>query len=396
MGIEHLRSIDAVRGWAIFGVIVAHVSTMTSAGPLEPLAQLGLRGVQLFFIASALTLFMSFHQRKSEAAPIRNYFIRRFFRIAPLYYLACALWLAYLGTGPNGAAPSGVSQTTILLTPLFLNGWHPEQFNAIVPGGWSIVVEMNFYFLLPILVAGVTSLRSALIVGGVISALGVAVSVVGYGLAPYIFPEATVLARSFFGNFWLPVSLPAFMFGMTIYFANRDGRWNVGQGVLLSAIGLMLGLAYMKVPLKNLAVTPLLAIFVVGLIQLEPRALVNPAICFLGRVSYSAYFVHIVVGEVVATSHTLLPLRGNFAVACPVILITTGLLSYLTWRVVELPGQNLGRAIIKQLEMRPVKSSRQGRQEDSSDHPLPSAWRIWRASTTAVRANRTARGNGHR
>src|SRR5262249_45825966 len=128
MDVEHLRSIDAVRGWAIFGVIIAHVSTMSSAGPFQPLAQLGLRGVQLFFSASALTLFLAFHRRKSEPASIRNYFIRRFFRIAPFYYLACASWLAYLGTGPNGTAPNGVSRLTILLTPLFLNGWHPEQF----------------------------------------------------------------------------------------------------------------------------------------------------------------------------------------------------------------------------------------------------------------------------
>jgi hypothetical protein len=49
----------------------------------------------------------------------------------------------YRRTGPNSFALNDISQTTILLTPFFLNGWHPEQFNAIVPGGWSIVASWS-------------------------------------------------------------------------------------------------------------------------------------------------------------------------------------------------------------------------------------------------------------
>jgi hypothetical protein len=55
-----------------------------------------------FFPISAnarLTLFLSFHRRKSEAAPIRNYFIRRFFRIAPFYYLVFGFWRSLITTG---------------------------------------------------------------------------------------------------------------------------------------------------------------------------------------------------------------------------------------------------------------------------------------------------------
>jgi len=87
--------IDALRGWAIVGVVMVHASPLTK--PSSPLwaavAVHGRRGVWLFFVASALTLFLSLQNRaKQEGRPIRNYFIRRFSRIALLFYLAIVFY----------------------------------------------------------------------------------------------------------------------------------------------------------------------------------------------------------------------------------------------------------------------------------------------------------------
>lgn len=48
----------------------------------------GQRGVALFFIVSAFTLFLSYDNRKEERHPTRNFFIRRFFRLAPMAFLS--------------------------------------------------------------------------------------------------------------------------------------------------------------------------------------------------------------------------------------------------------------------------------------------------------------------
>ena len=40
------------------------------------------------------------------------------------------------------------------------NGLHPETNNAIVPGGWSIGVEMGFYAILALLLTRIKSVRS--------------------------------------------------------------------------------------------------------------------------------------------------------------------------------------------------------------------------------------------
>ena len=86
--------IDLLRGLAILGVIAVH-----SQEQIPTLFQLtssifnyGQLGVQLFFVASALTLCLSMTERK-EATPV-NFYIRRFFRIAPLYYFGIVLGLS--------------------------------------------------------------------------------------------------------------------------------------------------------------------------------------------------------------------------------------------------------------------------------------------------------------
>ncbi len=74
--IKKYAYIDALRGLAIFGVLLVHSSQQlkldnTLLGSFLPL---GARGVQLFYIASALTLCMSWDSRKKhEQYPIRNF-----------------------------------------------------------------------------------------------------------------------------------------------------------------------------------------------------------------------------------------------------------------------------------------------------------------------------------
>jgi peptidoglycan/LPS O-acetylase OafA/YrhL len=92
-----LLFIDALRGMAILGVLINHAARNIEVWGIlgknvhltpwvyQIMAQ-GSRGVQLFFVASAFTLCLSYERRKNEKNPLLNFFIRRFFRIAPLFY----------------------------------------------------------------------------------------------------------------------------------------------------------------------------------------------------------------------------------------------------------------------------------------------------------------------
>ena len=157
-----LKYIDAIRGIAIVGVIIVH----TGIYDLETYHVLfsdfigsGARGVQLFFMASALTIFLSFNRRNQyERYVNRNFFVRRLFRIAPMYYLGIAYYF-----WQNGHIENIGIQTIgkVLSQLLFVHGASPYWIDGLVPGGWSITVEMTFYVLVPVMVARIRNTEQA-------------------------------------------------------------------------------------------------------------------------------------------------------------------------------------------------------------------------------------------
>ncbi len=156
-----LDFIDALRGLAIVGVLLSHAQrnveiyqAMGHQALMSPwlsrYAAQGARGVQLFFVVSALTLFLSAGKRTREDTPWLNFYVRRVFRIAPMFYLAFGVYcLAPVLLKGQALPPLG----TVLGTLSFTNGWNPAWLlgaNDVVPGGWSIGVEMSFYIVFPL------------------------------------------------------------------------------------------------------------------------------------------------------------------------------------------------------------------------------------------------------
>src|ERR1700721_2893949 len=84
------QSLDLLRGVAILLVVLLHCTISASSGipGLTAFAHAyGERGVQLFFIVSGYTMMLTFGGRVDVAA-IRSFYIRRAFRIGPLFWAA--------------------------------------------------------------------------------------------------------------------------------------------------------------------------------------------------------------------------------------------------------------------------------------------------------------------
>lgn len=154
-----LAQVDVLRAFAIIGVVVVHTSQRFDL-PFKAIFDYGQMGVQLFFVVSAYTLFRSYEHRQTERAATRKFFIRRFLRIAPLYY--CGL-LAYaimrLKTRAFGVVD--YSSTNVLANLAFVHNLIPEAINDVVPGGWSIGCEMLFYLAVPWLFATLGKTRAS-------------------------------------------------------------------------------------------------------------------------------------------------------------------------------------------------------------------------------------------
>ncbi|HVT72238.1 MAG TPA: acyltransferase [Lacunisphaera sp.] len=360
-----LDAIDAMRGYAILGVVLTHTGQWTrpaSAWAAQFCAN-GAMGVQLFFVASALALFLSNERRHGhERRSLADFFLRRFFRVAPMFYAGLLFFLWLAGTGPRLWAPRGVTPLDIGLTALFLHGWHPETINSVVPGGWSIATEVSFYLLLPFFFRFVTNRTRALVL--VVATLALA-RVANDWLAPLLtppYPAGFNYLSENFRFYWIFGELPVFACGIVLYFVWRDrrDRPDALAGWICLGLALLLGAALfrqMKPPLPPPLPAVALygvafALFGFALHQTHSRLLVNPIVVFIGRISYSLYFVHFALFQFLYLRWPDgLPAGGTLA-AYALVLALGGAISYVTYRVVELPGIALGRRVVARLEAR--------------------------------------------
>ncbi len=164
LDVPRLRGLDALRGLAGLSVVVFHAFLInpTRHGWWMRFVGQGAEGVGLFFILSALTLGMSWDYRRQQyGAPPSSteFWARRFWRIAPLFYLSLLL-TALLTHGNPQFAPSQMAHNPFTWASLlahlsFLFAWIPAFQNSWIGVGWSIGTEMSFYALFPWLVTRV-------------------------------------------------------------------------------------------------------------------------------------------------------------------------------------------------------------------------------------------------
>ena len=164
----NLPFIDALRGIAILGVIwfhchLHHYSQTEFYSLMDLLGSPAGMGVQLFYALSAFTLFLSMGQTPKTTYSIPNFYIRRFFRIAPLYYVAMGYYLLEQAYAHNQPLTSIITENTagIIANTFMVHGLSPTWINSIIPGGWSVGIEVLFYALLPYLYRTITTLNRA-------------------------------------------------------------------------------------------------------------------------------------------------------------------------------------------------------------------------------------------
>lgn len=358
--INQYEFIDALRGIAILLVLLTHVASLSrpSFSVLRLISSNAAFGVQLFYMVSALTLFFSLEQRSQiEKRPILNFFIRRVFRIVPLFYFAILVYTIQMGTGPNYWAPNGIEWWHYALTFLFLNGWHPEAINAIVPLGWSIAVEMTFYPLIPFLYKKVKESSHAIILI-VISLILHAILIVIY--KPFLLRHVTGYVVEPYFYLWFFAQLPVFGVGILLYqiLRNRPERnWSLGIALVILSLFLYIvflqSTTYMNVMPAHFLYGVVFAVLILGLYFHPLRLLVNPLTQWIGKISYSLYLVHFILLSYIIDWFPLGESFGKtaqFGIYFTILFILSSCISYITYRFIEIPGMGLGKTLIRKLE----------------------------------------------
>lgn len=353
-GEPRLARVESVRALAALGVVVGHLWVTSHGFAAEPILGtlprrlvFGLTyGVWVFFGLTGYLLFWPFVRRHfaGERLDLRRYARNRVLRILPLYWFAVVLLLAVHVEHPT---------TQLLWRHLLLlqNFWRGSIDRVDAPL-WSVVVEMQFYALLPLLAFAVLRFggRSRLRAAGLLAVLAAASMAARQVLALDAADPALTLSR-----FQLPTTFGFFAAGMSVAllrsgWEERPPAWLRGP---LAAPWLWLAgalplwaLMCWRFDLENVSV---LAVFlVVGSFMLPLRAWRGVAaldwrpLALLGVVSYSLYVWH---APLILELHGARGLmgEGGFALVLAAIVplcIATAAVSYV---VVERPPLRLRR-----------------------------------------------------
>src|SRR5581483_8385471 len=226
--------INGLRALAAFCVLTCHCMIWSrwpgTALPLLPRPGLAAKlAVDLFMIISGFLMVLNAQERERKE-PLSclqswyKFYLRRFFRIAPAYYLSLFVavllqhqFLAgyvelaaripgmedsvYCGANIQYSAPN------ILIHVSFLFGFLPNWAYSTQLPDWSLALEMQFYAIFPLLFVSLTR-YGAVVVAGVAATLSAIVTEIMAGS----FPEPSFIL----------FKLPIFVSGMLLCLAARD------------------------------------------------------------------------------------------------------------------------------------------------------------------------------
>lgn len=327
---DKLDFIDALRGVACLCILFYHVKGMLFMSyidlppSLDPIIQFTYYGVPLFFVISAFTLYLSLEKKSKESKKFIKFYIRRLFRIAPLFYAVVAIYLLR-DIITMSKLPSGLE---ILENVLFVFNFSPSFYQSIIKCGWTIGVEMIFYLCLPLVFVAIKSLRSSL----AFFVVALAISKLPVALSPETF-SGQFYNMSFFNN------LPIFAIGIACYFAYkhyipkvpRQFRALTSALLFISSAVIFYALVSHKIHDINgvlpEAIRPSLgcwqglafSLLLLSLALFSTRLIVNRWTRFYGKISYSLYLVHPVlliplVPAFVYICHSALPIMISFGI----------------------------------------------------------------------------------
>ena len=329
-------NIQILRVLACLGVLITHLAPkMGAVGWAASLANLGAAGVYLFFLISG---FLACAERAEEKRGIVVYYIKRAFRILPLYYAVILYNMALHGLILKDVPPDPGGLYWLryfLCTSAFLPA--PNNFWGNLSATWTISLFLVFYLCVPLLKKAVRGVKSG--IGLYLAALTLRYAWAGLGLSSYMM---------FFHY------LHFFVLGMLVWqLARRLGpaRGAMAIAGLAASIWLILRATgqqmdpFLPWSWAFAAGTLLTGGFSWGREKAGKGALVlQKGVSLLDSYSYSIYLVHAVALDAVVL------LSAHFSLSGPAVLLLTLSLTAagcLAARyLVERPAQKLGRRLV--------------------------------------------------
>lgn len=329
---------DGVRGIAAVAIVVVHVWLFTGGfggfgDNLANRAVVRLDGmVSIFFVLSAFLLYrpMIAHRVGGAPAPgVGDYARRRFLRIYPAYWLALTVLAIVPGLfGVFSSHWPAFYSLAVNLNPLYNSSVCPpsDSFACGLPQSWTLTTEMSFYILLPFyallagrLARGRPAKTWAWRELGLLT--GLAALSIFLNMDPAALRGDPWFRFTFLGHFfWLALGLALAV--LSVAYERRSELpqplrllaarpalcWVLAFGVYLVTVFTLQPVPFIVADdttpqflATHLAHGTLATLIVIPVVFGDPnanlprRVLANPAIAWLGLISYGFYLWHVTI-----------------------------------------------------------------------------------------------------
>lgn len=313
--------------------------------PLAIIQDFGFLGVVFFFLISG---FIISHVLQREDR--FTFLIKRLFRIYPPFIISIIILVLFTGIygfiASRNTFLDGRTPPDILLSMTLMNYFFVKQ-NPVIGVAWTLVIEIIFYALCFILLPLIQRMPRV----AIMSLLSFCFLTISY-------------CRNLGANFFLfsvvCSYLPFLLMGQIIYFL-WSKRISFRDFLLFSAISYLIIIKGVRTiqpdfynPGNSYLVTFMYAYLAfLFLIFFEKHIKIYSVFGFFSNISYSLYLYHGVLGPLILT--ILFPKTGfTMAIIISVTLVITA--SYLSWRLVETPSQQVARRILTYYSVKRRKS----------------------------------------
>ncbi|HMV47130.1 MAG TPA: acyltransferase [Blastocatellia bacterium] len=320
---ERVRIVDALRGIASLAVCLFHLTNgkvdFLPSGWLKSAGSYGWLGVEVFFVISGFILPYALCRASYQVRQFGTFLLKRVTRLDPPYIatIGLILFFNYLSAKTPGfkGGPFEVSTLQIVLHAAYLNAFFGYEW--LSPIFWTLAIEFQFYWLIGLLFPLVVHPR-----------LWVRAGLLGVSAA-----MAVLVPAGGFVFHWLPL----FMIGMLAFQTQAS---LIGKQSFFVGLGCLITFG---------SYTHGVLIAVVGAATATAIVLANfnsRTLFFLGKISYSLYLIHVVVGVKIVN------LGSRYVSGMPgkLLVLTFALAAsiagaYALYRLIEAPAQRWASAI---------------------------------------------------
>lgn len=350
-GESRLARVESLRALAALAVLVSHVFLFSRRGNFASLTRTygdrllfgGGTAVYLFFALTGFLLFWPLARHYfggADSIDLRRYALNRALRILPLYYFALVVFMIVQADGGT------FGQWWRFAT--FSENFFASTVGQIDGPMWSLVVELHFYVLLPLLAYGLARLASR---SGARAAVILIVAAAASLYLRWRKIDDSATPPDLRLEYSLPATFVFFVPGMLLALArariDAERIERLPRALRSADLWLVTSAALWAVTVNSFRNTGLAAaasFLTVGacVLPLRPgpvlRALDWRPLAVLGVASYSVYLLHFPVVSWLSPSVTssLVPLLGLAGALCIAA-------SLITYRFVERPFLTLRR-----------------------------------------------------